>query len=151
MKRLAFLALLLATACGTDVERAPTGNGDGNLQASVDGATYTGSLNTEARRNSGNVITITGFGSNNRRLAVRVVAAAAGTFQLTGQNYGEYIEGVLNWSTANSGGTGSVTFSRLDARRATGTFLFTAPATTATGATGTKNVTSGNFDVQFPE
>lgn len=155
MKRLAFLALLLATACGTgvDYERAPTGNGDGNLFATVDGASYSGSLNVQAIR-TGNKIVITGFASNNRRLVLTLGSASApGTFQLTvgGANIGDFYEAEKKWSSAVTGGSGTITFSVLTSRRGTGTFTFTAPAETATGATGTRVILAGTFDVLYAD
>jgi Family of unknown function (DUF6252) len=151
MRRSAFLALLLVTACGVDVTRAPSGNGDGNMFATVDGASWSGSLNVQTTRN-GNKLTIAGFASNQRRMTLSLDnAGAPGTYQIGagGASYGEFWEGGLIWLSNSPGGSGSVTFSVLTAKRGTGTFTFTAPASTATGATGNKVVTTGTFDVQF--
>jgi hypothetical protein len=53
------------------------------------------------------------------------------------------------WTTANSGGTGTLTLSRIDFQGANGTFSFSAPAVSGTAATGTRVVTNGVFNVTF--
>ena len=53
------------------------------------------------------------------------------------------------WTTANPGGSGALTLSRVDFQGASGTFSFSAPAAPGTGATGTKVVSNGVFNVTF--
>jgi hypothetical protein len=53
------------------------------------------------------------------------------------------------WTTANSGGSGTLTLSRLDTQGAVGTFSFSAPAASGTVATGTKVVANGVFNLTF--
>lgn len=153
MKRLAFLALVLATvtvtSCGDDGGNPPVGAG--TMSASIDGTAFTGSLSVTAVRTT-NTITISAVGSSTRQISLNLlgvtstgaVAVGAGS-----QNFAQYSQGTQTWVSSLVGGTGTVTLTTLSATHATGTFSFTGIASTATGASGNKSVTNGTFDVNF--
>jgi hypothetical protein len=53
------------------------------------------------------------------------------------------------WKVSPVAGSGTINLATLTAKAASGTFSFTAPAN-ANGATGTKVVTNGAFNVTLP-
>lgn len=61
------------------------------------------------------------------------------------------LQGAESWSASQtqSGSSGTIEFTVLTANRATGSFSFVAVPAAGTGATGTKVVTNGVFDVTF--
>ena len=54
-----------------------------------------------------------------------------------------------SWHALSTVGNGTVTLTSISATGAAGTFAFTAPAVASSGATGSKVVTNGSFDVKF--
>ena len=54
------------------------------------------------------------------------------------------------WQTDSQGGSGSVTLTTLTTTRAVGTFTYVAPAKPGTPATGTRTVSNGSFDIEYP-
>jgi hypothetical protein len=79
--------------------------------------------------------------------------AGPGTFQIgpVGQPTNALITEASGhgWHAQSTIGSGSVTIASITATTAKGTFSFTAPAVDGTGATGTKVVTEGTFDLKF--
>ena len=73
-----------------------------------------------------------------------------GTFNVgVGQaGIAQVVVGTQVWPTALTGGIGSVVVTAINSSTATGTFSFSAPASTG-GAPGTKVVTSGTFSLEF--
>ncbi|MEO7999685.1 MAG: DUF6252 family protein [Gemmatimonadaceae bacterium] len=153
MKRLAFLALMLATvtvaACGDDGGNPPVGAG--RMSASIDGTAFTGSLAVTAVRTT-NTITIAGVGSNTRQISINllgVTTTGAVAVGVGSQNFAQYSQGTQTWVSSLAGGSGTVNLTTLSATHATGTFSFTGIGSTSTGASGNKVVSSGTFDVNF--
>ena len=142
----ALAATVLAGGCSDD----ETGNNnDNSLSATIDGTAFTAT--TVQGTYSSNLLAFSGLnGTTSVTFAVPNVTAT-GTFQLgVGQaGIAQVNVGTQNWTTALTGGTGSLTVTALSSSEATGTFTFSAPATTSTGATGTKAVTSGSFTIHF--
>ncbi len=125
-------------------------NGNGTISATIDGASWTASAEVQATYIA-YVLAIGGLDSQARSIVISIPnVMGTGSFALAaGQPaYATVTFGTQTWSTALTGGTGSVTLSTLSGSHAIGTFSFTAPANTG-GATGTKVVTSGTFDVRY--
>lgn len=150
------LALLLASvACGDDNEGPlDPGNTDGTLTASVSGVTFNATAVVAAYANGSLVITAVQSGVGGSKSITLGVYDVTGvdTYDLTDPgNSATYIETTgstsLSWLTAITQGSGSVTLTTATATRVVGTFTFLAPANDISGATGTKTVLSGQFDV----
>lgn len=152
------LALAVPGCGGSDNSVAdPTVNGaagvtNGNFTATINGTNWS-AIGKVAVSRSGSIISVAA-GSLTYVVGFGVGAATvAGVYPLTYQNPNGSIAIVTNtagagWSTAVSGGTGTLTITALTATHIAGTFVFDAPATTGTG-NGTLHVTNGKFDVTF--
>lgn len=151
MRRLAFALLAVgAVACSND-DNGTGANANGSMSASIGGTAWNANLSVAASR-AGNVLAIAGVSSDQRQINITIPnVTTTGTVNLgVGQQGVATITlGTQAWVTSLVGGTGSVSITTLTANRAAGTFTFTAAASTNTGATGTKAVTSGAFDVNF--
>ena len=126
----------------------------GSMSARIDGATWTATVVTVAVNANGLIVS----GANGNGIGVAVGASRLlGTGPQTfgaGANFNALATmttGTQSWSATGiqgSNSSGSITLTTLTATRAVGTFTFNAAAL-AGGATGTKAVTSGAFDVTF--
>ena len=59
------------------------------------------------------------------------------------------VQGGAAWAANPSGGSGTITVTALTSTRVAGTFQFTGAAVSGTGASATRQVTSGKFDLSF--
>jgi len=157
-----FLGLLLITACsggdGPTGPNPPPPGGNASFTASVDGQGWTSAAaltNVTAAQSgtyiiSGSVLT----GASTRAITLNLMnIPGPGTYPLgtgAGVSGGSaiYAESAGGWGTPLSGEAGSITVTTLTATRIAGTFSFTAAAS-AGGATGTRTVTNGAFDLQI--
>ena len=160
LHRLLPLALTLAVnACGGSDNSAtdPTANGaagvtNGTFSATINGTNWS-AIGKVAVTRGGSIISVAA-GSLTYVVGFGVGAATvAGVYPLSYQNPSGSIAIVTNtagagWSTAVSGGTGTLTITALTATHLAGTFVFDAPSTTGS-ANGTLHVTNGKFDVTF--
>lgn len=134
---------------GGDGNTGPNnGPNNGSLSATVDGSSWS-AANVAAVRSSGFV----GIGAGASDLSTISFAFPdhTGTFTVAGQDgtNASYITGGKTWTaTFGTGGSGTITVTALDASHVAGTFSFTAPGLSG-GATGTKTVTNGTFDIDF--
>lgn len=140
----------------SDENEEENGHPFGTFTATVNGAAYSGA-GTGAASLAGNVL---GFGgsfvaSNITRTITFVVNGVdgPGTYSVADPAAGTavYAEvdgtGSRQWTSIVEGGSGSVVVTQMSGGRLKGTFTFTGAAVTATGATGTRTVTSGTFDI----
>jgi hypothetical protein len=137
-----------ALAC-SNYDTGPSGNG--TISASIDGASWTASTSVQATYIAYTLV-LDGIDSQTRHIVITIPnVMGAGTFSLAaGQPAIAVVSfGAQIWNTSLTGGTGSVTISTLSGSHAIGTFSFTAPPDAGSGATGTKAITSGTFDVRY--
>lgn len=150
MRRFAFVLLAAgAVACGDDNGTGVHANG--SMSASIGGTAWTANLSVTASH-AGNVLAIAGVSADSRQINITVPnVTTTGTVNLGvgQQGVGTVTLGTQAWVTSLVGGTGSVSITTLTATHVAGTFTFTAAASTNTGATGTKAVTSGAFDIDL--
>lgn len=142
----------VSLSCGNAVSPPIT---DGELSATIGSSGF--SATTVFAEFDESVLTMSALeeGSSGRRsitITIRGVAKA-GTYNLAlSGNAGGYAEAVSeatqSWLCATNQGTGSVIIAELSSTRVAGTFSFSAPALIASGAMGTKLITSGSFDVK---
>jgi hypothetical protein len=168
------VCLSLLSACGGGGDAtSPTGNGNENpggtngqtgttrFTATIDGKAWSaasaGVLATQISPVSGNYL-ISGFdAAPGTSISISIGALAGpGTYPLgvDGVSVAGGFAGVTtlpaaqNWNTAMTGAAGTITITALTAQRIAGTFSFTA-AQVSGGATGSRVVTNGSFDVPF--
>ena len=147
-------ALLLAVAFGCGGKKTttgpnPGGTGAGLMSATIDGSPWTAIAVTTSLVSGGRIIS----GSDvARSVAITFVASGTGPQQTGSTSIVSciIIIGSQSWQAGLSkGGTGNVTITTLTATRAVGTFVFTAPGSTASTTPATRVVTSGTFDVRL--
>ena len=155
LMRVATSVLLVAAGgCGGD-NTGPNGQASGDMTAKIDGASFT-SVTTLAQRtasgNAGTIISLSGANSSATGLGVAFLDAGVGSYPiggLTPTNATVLEAGGKVWTAGVTGGSGTLTVTALDATHVAGTFSYSAVASANTGATGTKAVTEGVFDVRF--
>jgi hypothetical protein len=152
------LILVVLAACGGDGGGPGGPSGSGTLTARVDGSTWTATSGILALR-ANNVISFTGSVGATSHIAIAFPDAGTGTYSVPTAvglnfNYGVFSTGHV-WQALALGaqlggvGSGSVTVTTLNSERVAGTFEFTAPPAQSSGATGTKVVTNGSFNIKF--
>lgn len=122
----------------------------GSISALIDGAPWTGTC-LQAVSWASNALSIVAT-DGMQTVTLAAVTPNPGSVDLTtGAAFGSVtvVSTAATWTTANNGGSGTLTLSRLDRQGAAGTFSFVAPAVPSTIAIGLKVVTNGVFDVTF--
>jgi len=172
MTRIALLILALSIAVSSCSSTSPSGmavascaggTATGTFTATVDGTNFVATCLLAASSANGIVaLGATNIASGNASSYIDITFA----LQLNGTSLGPYtFTGVTTPPNANNGqvnvggsqfwnvggiaagSSGMVTFTTLTATRAVGKFSFT--LTPSSGATGTKTVTNGSFDLTF--
>jgi hypothetical protein len=155
------LALVALAACGSESDPNNGGGGggggggtSGNITATVDGQAWESTVTSEqAQVGPLGAITIQGTWANSTTITLNLYNIdEPGTYPLgvTAANVGG--SGVVStttgrsWFTPGSGAAGTVTLTTLTANHIVGTFSFNAEPLGG-GATGTKAVTGGSFDL----
>ena len=148
------LVVAAAAGCGGD-NTGPNGNTNGDMTAKIDGSSFT-SVSTLAQRNAGGnagtIIAVSGANSAGTGLGFAFVDAGVGSYPiggLTATNATVIEANGKVWTAGVTGGSGTLTITALDGTHVAGTFAYSAVASANTGATGTKAVTEGVFDVKF--
>ena len=154
----AVAGICLTAACSSSMPTS-TGNGtnynvaSGTMPASIDGTGWTANFLTHATVTSG-TLSITGEFFNGNTATIRVITMAATNIQVTGTysigpsspNGGNALMtlGSSVWSSAASGGSGTLIITALNSTHVAGTFAFV-------GVMGgsPSNVTNGVFDIPF--
>lgn len=156
LRTVRFLALAaMVASCGGSSPTGPGGlTGDG-LVAKIGGTSF-GTTTVGAANHSvagGYVISaVSSSGSNAQSITLLLTnIPGPGTYPLgTGAGVAGgtaiYVSNSAGWGTALTGDAGTVTLTTVSDTRITGSFSFTADASTG-GATGTKSVSNGAFDL----
>jgi hypothetical protein len=159
---LTLLPALVTIACGGGGPTAPTTGSPmspapstgATLTFKVDGSSVTAS--SVAAGYAGGILSI-GGGDSSRNItlgfALAPTSAGTGTYTLgplSGTNAQVYIGNpVAGWQAGVGFGSGTITVNSLTSTAASGTFSFSLVAVAGSGATGTKAITEGVFNVTF--
>jgi hypothetical protein len=152
---LSTLTLLSIAACGGSSDSLTGtdtgGSGSGPMSATIDGTAWVSPV--PAGRRTSNIVAVAGLDLGlTASVSFAFVATSTGTYSVAfaNTNFGSatIAKGSLGWSSALSGGSGSVTLTTLTASHMVGTFAFDAVPASG-GATGTIHVTNGKFDITF--
>ena len=145
------LVLLLAAGCGGDDDDPLDVNPDnGSMTARVDGANFTAA--TVVGSFSNGILAVSGVqGTPAQAITFGLAATAPGTFTVSATSPVNAVYGVGNatWLAAGGVGSGQVIVTTLSSTRAVGTFNFVLTPNTSSGATGTRTITQGAFDVRY--
>jgi hypothetical protein len=140
----------MALGCGGGDGNTGPNNGpnNGSMSATVDGSGWT--ARSVAATKTAGFVGVGGGASDGSTIAF-AFPDHTGTFTVAGQDgtNASYTAGGKSWNAVfGSGGSGTITVTALDASHVAGTFSFTAPGLSG-GATGTKTVTNGTFNIEF--
>jgi hypothetical protein len=153
------LAALVLGACGGKSGPSGPGNGGGGqLSAAIDGQAFSSSAGgAQAVAGGPGIYTLAGSRATSAANATTISFAlynigGTGSYPLgvSGLNFGGLaVLGLSSsvWTTPLSGAAGTITITTLTATRIAGTFSFIATPSPGSGATGTKTVTNGQFDL----
>jgi hypothetical protein len=153
-KTFAAAGLLATVACGGgDKTTGPVNPAlrNGSMSARIDGNSWAASTALVAQFNGG-ILSIAGTDGSSRSVGFAVSTnTTAGTHTIgpTGPTNGLLVEGPRSWLAVGTQGSGSVTITSISTTRAVGTFTFTLMANSGSGATGSRSVTQGAFDVTY--
>ena len=144
--------LVTALGCGGD-NTGPNGQTDGDMTARIDGSSWSSvaAFVTRNATNAGNIVAVSGADTHSIALAFAFVDAGVGTYTIDGTTPTNAVltDGGKGWVASAVGGSGTLTVTTLDATHIVGTFAFSMAPSDGTGATGTKSITQGTFDVKF--
>ncbi|MEP6492223.1 MAG: hypothetical protein ABJF01_06075 [bacterium] len=121
------------------------------MSATIDGKAWSSPAPAALYRS--NIVSVAGLDVPvTSSVSFAMLAAGPGTYSVASGNSigGSAIvtQSAKGYSSASTGGTGSVTITTLTANHVVGTFVFDAIGSTG-GATGTVHVTNGKFDITF--
>lgn len=146
------IALAALSGCGSSTQ--PSGPGNGPLTAKLDGAAWS-ATNVVATYPSG-ILAVAGTDAQGRTIGFAIgPTTATGTFAVgptSGVNASlTEVSGssVQSWHAVQTSGSGSVTLTTITPNHAVGTFQFTVVPVPEGGATGTRAITQGAFDVTY--
>lgn len=156
MKRMTILtaALISLVGCGEDPLLMTEPDVDlpgGSMSARIDGDAWTANAILTVAY-TGGILAFAGSDVTATTIGLGFIPTGPGTYtigasQPTNANLSFGSSG--SWSASSATGQGSVILTSFTANSAAGTFSFTAEPVSTTGATGTKVVTEGVFDVVF--
>ena len=163
LRPLAFVALFFtAAACGSSNPAGGGGGGggsttlaNGSLSGSIAGSSF--SANTAIAviyiPGAPAILSVAASDSQGRLLGFALSLASTGTYSINDSSFAIFIVdiGAQQWQADAfvAGGSGTITFTTFTTNHAVGSFSFTANPVAGTGATGSKSVTGGAFNVTY--
>jgi hypothetical protein len=148
---------VLAMACssGGSGSTGPKG-GSADLSATVNGASWLGTVQAKATRTVASGDTIVAIGGANSGESIIIGMAfndlGPGVYGIGAEGEAanaDIQEGGAVWASNITGGTGSITIDTISATRVVGSFQYTAVPVSGSTATGDVAVTNGKFALSF--
>jgi hypothetical protein len=146
------VALVALGGCGSSTQ--PSGPGNGSLTAKLDGSNW--NATTIVATYPSGILAIAGTDNQGQTIGFAVgPTTATGTFPVaitSGVNASLTVasgSSAQSWNAVQTSGSGSVTLTTITATHAVGTFQFTVVPVPGTGATGSRSITQGSFDVTY--
>ena len=147
----ALLGLAVAS-CGGSSTSSPSPNSspplsNGSFSALINGASFNA---TAARVVTANgLVSIGGGNASGQTIGFAWLDAGTRTYPIGGATIATHTFMGNTWSASSAQGSGSITVTTTTANRVAGTFSFVLQADGPSGATGTRNITQGRFDLTF--
>ncbi len=153
----AFILLILAgTGCGgSDGPAGPGGPGgpaNGTFTARIDGSNWAATIIMPTYTNIAGGVSAIGAGSPTFTFGWAHQDTQQPATHAIGQSIGFNVSlsrGTEVWVASSQSGSGTLTITTRTANRVAGTFSFTMVPGAGSSATGTKEVTNGQFDVTW--
>jgi uncharacterized protein DUF6252 len=147
------LSLAVVACGGSDTPTNPSPSptpplSNGSLSALINGTSFNA---TSARvvLAGGGVISIGGGNASGQTIGFAWLDAGTRTYPIGGVTIATHTFMGNTWSASSAQGSGSITVSTKTSNRVAGTFAFVLQADGPSGATGTRNITQGQFDLTF--
>jgi hypothetical protein len=143
------VALALASCGGGDGPAGPNNQQAGPMSARLDGQAWTAASVATAASTAGQAHAVAGSNTQ-ATIGFGFINAGPGTYPIGAGSATNALvtQGASTWSANQFQGSGTIPITALTAERIAGSFTFTAEPATG-GATGTRVVTDGQFDVTF--
>jgi hypothetical protein len=145
------LLSLAAVACGSDTPSSPSQSpgplSNGSFSALINGASF--DATSAAVVTASGLVSIGGGNASGQTIGFAWLDAGTGTYPIGGATIATHTFRGNTWSASSAQGSGSITVTTTTANRVAGTFSFMLQADAASGATGTRNITQGRFDLTF--
>jgi Family of unknown function (DUF6252) len=153
--RMLMLAAAIMFGTASDCDKQPTTpTVNSTMTATVDARAWSATTSIIGSYSNG-ALSITGVSNDGVKITISALPTGPGDYVTEGVG-GAGLSFLLaeqpppqTWQAYALFGSGTLHLSVLSSTRAAGTFTFTALATIDTGASGTKVVTNGAFDVNF--
>jgi len=153
--RMLLLAAAIMFGTASDCEKPPaTPSVNSTMTANIDARSWSATTSIIGSYSNG-ALSLTGVSNDGVKITISALPTGPGDYVIEGVG-GAGLSFLLaeqpppqTWQAYALFGSGTLHLSVLSSTRAAGTFTFTALATINTGASGTKVVTNGNFDVTF--
>lgn len=141
-------AMLLA-ACGSNEPTGPAPLANGTYRAKIDGADFN-ATSAAVIGGAGGLYSLGGGNASGRTVGFAWIDAGPGTYVIgTGATVGTHTYQGQTWSASSAQGSGSIVVTTSTSTRVAGTFSFVLQPDVASGATGTRTVTQGVFDLTY--
>lgn len=147
-------ALVLLGACGEDALSPDEGDSqlaNGSMSARIDGEAWSATA-ALAVGYTGGILAFAGSDASQVTIGVGFIPDGLKTYPIGPSeptNGNLTLGSTESWAASSSMGSGTVTLTSFTANSASGTFTFIAEPVSTTGATGTRSLTEGVFDVTF--
>jgi hypothetical protein len=151
---LAAATLFAVGACGGTSTTGPA-ESTGPMSAVIDGTQWTADAQhivVERTTGPGGTIISLAGANTNLNLGLAFPDSGAKTYQMGPPAFASnaiLLQGAAAWVANPSGGNGTITVTALTNTRVAGTFQFSGSPVSGSGATATRQVTNGKFDLTF--
>jgi hypothetical protein len=136
-------------ACGSDEPTGPAPLANGTYSAKIDGVDFN-ATSAAVIGGAGGLYSLGGGNTSGRTIGFAWLDAGPGTYVIgAGATVGSHTHMGQTWSASSAQGSGSIVVTTSTATRVAGTFSFVLQADAASGATGTRTVTQGVFDLTY--
>jgi hypothetical protein len=142
------LTILSLAACGSNEPTGPAPLANGTYRARIDGAEFN-AISAAVIGGVGGLYSLGGGNAAGQTVGFAWLDTGTGTYPIGGATVATYTHMGQTWSASSAQGSGSIVVTTTSANRVAGTFSFVLQADAASGATGTRTVTEGSFDLTY--
>ena len=146
----ALLSLPVAACGGSGTSSSPSPNpplSNGSFSALINGASF--NATSASVVTSTGLVSIGGGNASGQTIGFAWLDSGTGTYAIGGSTIATHTFMRNTWSASSAQGSGSITVTTKTVNRVAGTFSFVLQADGPSGATGTRNITQGQFDLTF--
>jgi hypothetical protein len=135
-------------ACGSNEPTGPAPLANGTYRAKINGVEFN-ALSAAVVGGAGGLYSLGGGNAAGQTIGFAWIDAGTGTYPIGGATIGSHTHMGQTWSASSAQGSGTIVITTTSATRVAGTFEFVLQPDAASGATGTRTVTEGSFDLTY--